>query len=313
MNPGGLLAPVSPSEAVAIAEMVLQTGGARAGGSKLAGRLPLLRLEKLRVYVGTLVGDPVQGDTFYLLVRAATGLWLLHVAPATAATTPLFPNPVLVARARPAGLREIVVNAIEVGTNLGKIVEQLYPERRARVTSVQSIESRPYGEGAKEFFARFSRRGNVLPGLRTQAAGWEICLPVLESGWAEGWVAMLEKMREPVGAEQGAPFSRFGLMLNDVREVRRVAEFEQAMRVGLGRSFDLELDLSEMRDLDLEGLHEMLDSLRLLGVGVQSVELPDGVHEGAFAALLDTRQIGMTVRGEGAAATRSRMHWKRGE
>jgi hypothetical protein len=312
MNPGGLLAPVSPSEAVAIAEMVLQTGGARAGGSKLAGRLPLLRLEKLKVYAGTLVGDPVQGDPFYLLVRAATGLWLLHVAPATAGTTPLFPNPVLVARARPAGLREIVVNAIEVGPNLGTIVEQLYPERRARVTSVQGIESRPYGEGAREFFERFNRRGSILPGLRTREPGWGICLPVLESGWMGGWVAMLEKMREPVGGAEGAPFSRFGLLVDDVRDVRRVAEFERAMRVGLGRSFDLELDLSELRDLEMDGLHGMLDALRLMGVGVQSVELPDGVHEGAFAALLDTRQIGMTVRGEGAA-TGSRTHWKRGE
>jgi hypothetical protein len=311
MNPGGLLAPVSPSEAVAIAEMVLQLGGARAGGGKLAGSLALLRLEKLKVYAGTLVGDPGHGETFYVMVRAGTGLWLLHVAPATAATAPLFPKPVLVARARPAGLREIVVNAIEVGPHLGTIVEQLYPGRRARVTSVQGIESRPYGEGAKEFFERFNRRGNILPGLRTREATWEICLPVLESGWTGGWVAMLEKMRGPVGEKEGAPFSRFGLVVEHVRDVRRVVEFEQAMRVGLGRSFDLELDFSEMGDLEMEGLQGMLDALRLVGVAVRSVELPDGVHEGAFAALLEARQIGMTVRGEGAT-TGVRIHWKRG-
>jgi len=316
MTPSQLLPPVKPSEAVAIADLVVQLTQGRAWSTELRARLqsslPTLKLEKLRALPQTLAPDPAHSSTFYVIVQVDEAHWLLHIAPASAATTPLFPAPILLARVRPSGEREIVVNAIPVAGNLQTIIEGLHPELIARPSSVHQLWSKAAGDGNREFLSQFPKRAGLLPALRSASPGWDFYLDVLLSTWRDGFVAVLEKLTAPPSAEAAAPFSRFSFLVEDPADARGIADFEQRLKSTLHRAFDFEIDLSLHADLDIEELQLLLDNLKLLQCHVQSVELNPQLHVGAFAMALQARQIGLTLVGSGTAELTPgpRMHWK---
>lgn len=312
MMPLTLTPPVSPSEGVAIAEAVMRLSkGGKWDASlrgKLQGLLPTLGLEKVQVFAQTLVVDPRHASTFYLLVESGAKPWLLHIAPATAATTALFPNPVMLARVRPMGEREMVLNAIDAGAYLETMMRELYPEMVARPTAVHSIWS---SSGAPaEFLRGFGKRPGWMAGLRVSEGGWGVYLDVLKTGWRDGLVLVREGLRTV--PEDAAGCSRFSFVVDDLKDVRRVAEWRKGLSEVVRRSHDVELDLSGHAGLEPSALEVLLDHLKLLGVEVQSVELSTNLP--AFAMVLQARQIGMTLREEEPLTTFSgvRMHWKRG-
>jgi hypothetical protein len=307
-----LLPPVKPNEAVAVAEVILNVVQGRGWNPDLRGRLQssltTLRLEQLTVYPQTLVPDPGHASTYYILVSNAAGDWLLHIAPATAATTPLFPKPMLLARVRPSGEREIVVNAVDARAEVRTILQGLFPTMLPRTAGMQQIWSR--AEGIQEFFDGFAKRPNLLPGLRAVVPGWALHLEILLSRWSDGYVAMLEKMTAVPGASELEPYSRFSYLAGDLADARRIANFYTELKTVRRQSFDLELDLSEHQGLDLDVLHGLLDDLKLMGVTVQGVEVSSDVHVPAFAMALQGRQIGITVAGLEPEPNAVRWHWK---
>ena len=320
MTPSQLLPPVKPSEAVVLADLIFRITQGRPWSSDLRGRLasslPTIRLESITPFPQTFAPDPAHASTFFILVHSRSGdspgYWLLHMAPASAATTPLFPSPILLARVRPAGEREIVVNAIPYEENLAAIVNGLHPQLLARSTSVHNIYSKPLDADLAGFLKQFPKRSNLLPALRTTIPGWQVYAPLLLSNWRDGFVAILEKLREVPGTADAAPFSRFSVIADSPFDARSIAAFHSRLKSTVKKAFDFEIDVSEHAELEVEDLHMLLDNLKLLGVGVQSVELNPGLHIPAFATLLQARHIGITLQAQqpGEPISGLRTHWK---
>lgn len=316
MTPTQLLPPVKPSEAVAIADLVFRLSQGRPWSIDLRGKLqsslPALRLEKLQAFAHTLAPDPAHSSTFYLLIETNQEHWLLHIAPASAATSPLFPNPILLARVRPSGEREIVVNAIPAGANIRTIITGLYPNLIARPTSIHSLWSTVPGASLIQLLANQNKRSNVLPAVRTDKSTWQPFLNLLASNWRDGFVAILDQLEQAPTADEAEPFSRFSMIVEDPTDARRIANFDQQLRTVLRRGYDLELNLSSHRKLELDTLHTLLDNLKLIGVPIHSVEIDGQLHVAAFATMLRSRQVGLTLEASEPREPISglRTHWK---
>ncbi len=320
MTPSQFLPPVKPSEAVVLADLIFRITQSRPWSNdlraRLASSLPTISLDSITPFPQTLAPDPTHASTFFVVVHsksgAAPGHWLLHMAPASAATTPLFPNPILLARVRPAGEREIVVNAIPFEENLAAIVNGLHPQLLARSTSVHSIHSKPVNADLTQFLRNFPKHSNLLPAIRTSTPEWQVYAPLLLSNWRDGFVAILEKLREVPTASAAEAFSRFSVIADSPFDARSIAGFHSRLKSTVKKSFDLEIDLSAHALLEAEDLHTLLDNLKLLGVGVQSVELNPGLHIPAFATLLQARHIGITLQAvePGEPVSGLRTHWK---
>ncbi len=320
MTHSQFLPPVKPSEAVVLAELIFQITQNRPWSNdlraRLASSLPTITLESTTPFPLTLAPDPSHASTFFIVVHSKSGdtpgYWLLHMAPASAATTPLFPNPVLLARVRPAGEREIIVNAIPFAENLASILNGLHPQLLARSSSVHSIYSKALDADHLDFLKSFPKRSNLLPAIRTTIPGWQVYAPLLLSSWRDGFVAILEKLREVPSESDAAPFSRFSLIVDAPFDARSIAVFHSRLKSTVKKSFDLEIDLSALAALEADDLHKLLDNLKLLGVNVQSVELNAALHIPAFAMLLQARQIGITLQADepGELISPLRTHWK---
>ncbi|MGH9674916.1 MAG: tagaturonate epimerase family protein, partial [Bryobacteraceae bacterium] len=80
-----------------------------------AGIARSMSFSSVRPYFGSLQHDPVHSSCYYLAVDAIGGArhapLLLRLAPASAPSSGLFPNAILIGRMRPGGGREVVVNA----------------------------------------------------------------------------------------------------------------------------------------------------------------------------------------------------------
>ena len=112
--------PVKASETATLAELIFQNAEGKPVNddlrNRLAGRAGVSPLTTVKPYFGSLVRDPSHPSTYYLAVdgRDSQSL-LLHIALASAPTSGIFPNPLLIGRMRAAG-REIVVNSIPFST-----------------------------------------------------------------------------------------------------------------------------------------------------------------------------------------------------
>lgn len=116
--------PVKASEAASLAELVFAHAGTQplndTARGRLAPRVAGLALSSVRAYPGSLERDPIHSSVFYMAADGLSGdaerPLLLRFAPASAPASGLFPNSILIGRMRPAGEREIVVNAIPFHT-----------------------------------------------------------------------------------------------------------------------------------------------------------------------------------------------------
>jgi hypothetical protein len=318
MSPSPLLQPIKPSEAVAIADLIFRLVQGRGWSNDLRARfassLPGLGLERLRPFALSLAPDPEHANTFYIACQSqgveGASNWLLHLSLASAPASTLFVKPTLVARMRPAGEREVIVNAIPLREALPVLIQTLTPHLLARTTGFSSIWSIPAGPQEEDFLRGFPKRSNLLPGIRATQSSWAPYEALLSAGWKDAFVYILEGLTQPPTREQAAPFSRFAYRMEDLADPRAVLNFYRALKEETGRSFDLELDLSAFPALDEDALHLLLDNLKLLGVSLQSVEIHPGLHAGAFATILQSRQLSLTLRADPPDASLPRTHWK---
>ena len=320
MNPSLLLPPVKPSEAVAIADLVFHLTQGRPWSNDICGRfassIPTLTLQKLKPYPLTLVPDPNQPGTFFVVVLSRTpdgpSHWLLHMAPASAPTTPLFPKPILLARFRPAGEREVIINAVPLEDNLPTFLRTLHPQLLARSTNIHNLWSLPLTADLDGFLAHIPKRGNILPAFRSSQPGWQAYTHILLSNWRDGFVNILEGLTQVPSQEDAEPYSRFSYLVEDPQDARAIAEFHRGLKSTLQRNFDLELDLSRHPNLDIDRLHSLLDNLKLIGIPLQSIELNSTLHIPAFTMLLQARHLGLTLAAAepGDPVNGLRTHWK---
>jgi len=112
--------PLKASEAAALADLIFQHMEGRPLSedlrARLASRAAAVELTSMTPLWGSLARDPVHSSTYYLVVDAGPGSrpqpLLLRMALASAPASALFPNAMLIGRMRPAGAREVVVNAV---------------------------------------------------------------------------------------------------------------------------------------------------------------------------------------------------------
>src|SRR5260370_12512979 len=127
--------PVKASETAALAELIFTHAEGKSLNdelrTRLAGRAGLLQLSSFKPYFGSLARDPGHPSTYYLAAdgRNAQPL-LLHMALASAPTSGIFPNPLLIGRMRAAG-REIVVNSIPFASKDWETVSPSTPQADA--------------------------------------------------------------------------------------------------------------------------------------------------------------------------------------
>jgi hypothetical protein len=108
--------PVKASEAAALAELIFQNvEGKRLNDevrNRLAGRAGQLQISTFKPYFGSLARDPVHPSAYYIAADGRNSQpLLLHIAMASAPTSGIFPNALLIGRMRASG-KEIVVNSI---------------------------------------------------------------------------------------------------------------------------------------------------------------------------------------------------------
>ncbi|MCS7025365.1 MAG: tagaturonate epimerase family protein [Bryobacteraceae bacterium] len=112
--------PMKASEAAALADIIFQMAEGKPLTEelrqRLANRAALLNLQSVTPYFGSLQKDPTHQSTYYLAVdglnREKPQPLLLHIAPASAPASALFPQSFLIGRMRPGGGREVVVNGV---------------------------------------------------------------------------------------------------------------------------------------------------------------------------------------------------------
>jgi hypothetical protein len=162
MNPVPLELPVRAVEAVRAAEVVLKSCEGKQLNDDVRGRagarLSTLGLTSVIAYTASLARDPTHSEAYYMAVDglgagARTAL-LLHMTLASSPTSALFPKPLLLARMRPAGSPEIVVNAIPFG-----------PEDRPQIqTFVERVDHSflPRAQGATPAVTLGGERPEVL-------------------------------------------------------------------------------------------------------------------------------------------------------
>src|SRR5579862_3764386 len=127
--------PVKGSETAAIAELIFQHADGKPLNDDIRNRLTglsgQLHLSTVKPYFGSLVRDTEHSSTYYVAADGRGGQsLLLHIALASAPTSGIFPNLLLIGRMRAAG-REIVVNSIPFSTkdweNLDRYAQRLDP------------------------------------------------------------------------------------------------------------------------------------------------------------------------------------------
>jgi hypothetical protein len=166
--------PVKPSEAAALADLIFGHAEGRPitdeVRNRLAGRLATLGLTSLIPHMGSLQKDPVHSSAYYLAIDAIGGgsanSLLLRMALASSPASALFPDSILIGRMRPAGGREIVVNAIAFG--LG---------------DVQNI--RRYAEHIDRSF--FPRPQGSQSAIAIRVAASELDLPACFDAFRQNW------------------------------------------------------------------------------------------------------------------------------
>ncbi len=115
--------PLDAGEAAALAELIFDRAAGRPLTTELRARLDGiargLRWSSLRAWLGSLARDPVHESAFYVAVDAlgegVAAPLLLRLATASAPSSGLFPNATLIARARLADGREVVISAAPFG------------------------------------------------------------------------------------------------------------------------------------------------------------------------------------------------------
>ncbi len=158
--------PLKTAEAVALAELVYEHAEGRPPSDELRGRLAprieALPLESLTVFASSLERDPIHPSTYYVAVDALGGAapcaLLLRIATASSPASGLFPDALLICRARTSQGAEVVINAIPFA-------------------STDHAHIRTFAEQVNRAF--LPRPQGALPAIAAGNRHPEICLPAI--------------------------------------------------------------------------------------------------------------------------------------
>src|SRR5713226_5544495 len=134
MTPVPFDLPIKTSDAAALAALIFEQADGKPLTddlrNRVADRAEKLRLATVKPYGRSLERDPIHPSTYYVAVDGlANQPLLLHIAPASAPASGLFPKAVLIGRMRAAAGGEIVVNAVPFASTdhdrIGAYAEQV--------------------------------------------------------------------------------------------------------------------------------------------------------------------------------------------
>ena len=285
MTPALFDLPVRTGEAAALASMVLEHAEGKALNdelrARLASRVKALKLSSIQPYFGSLEKDPIHPSTFYLAVDGLEGQPLLmHMAPAIAPSSGLFPKAILIGRMQAAGAkrREIVVNVSPFGpadkerirTFAGEVNRAFLPRsqgnRPAILVRGEWVESN-LPIVFEEFRSILKSKGVNVAGVSAvpETAMWA----AIRTGWREGYT--LEGVTRFSGGTE--------------EDYDRIREKHV-------RGFDFELDS------DAGDLSEVLRKWKEDGRSVQLVAIRAAEDIEELAALARQHQVMLSIDAE---------------
>ena len=232
MTPVPLDLPLRPPEAAEVANLVFWLAEHKPLKEEVRGRigsrLAAMGLESLRPYPGSLERDPVHHSTYYMAVDGQNGEpLLLHMAPAAAPTSSIFPKPLLICRMRQTNGPEIVLNAIPFGPGdyesielfAAKIDPAFLPRAQASRPALVATANFTAFEGFRAIWK--TTRKNLAsiamaPGQTPAEFYYAGIWAAIRAGWREGYTAGIAIALESVDIEpvhlairQTAPLTRF--------------------------------------------------------------------------------------------------------
>ncbi len=309
------------SEAAAIADLLFQAVEGRTLTSdarhRLAGRLKNLETPTVRVYPLSLEQDPIHPSSYYLAVdgmnHGAVTPLLLRLGLASSPASGLFPKSVLIGRMRPAGGREVVVNAIPFGPGDAEQV-RTFTEQVAKGFLPRPQGSQPAlivttedAPGAFEAFRQVLRdtgQNRAAFGVDRAEAATAVIWAAVRAGWREGYSLGLTGIRSAEGLEQCGIFSRYSV------QAEAAAVYDTLRRLK-PRGFDFELDLRGTA-LTTESLSETLQAWRAAGRQVHSVVPPEGSDYEALSTVARQYNALLTLEGPVSLKAHGRGHrWLR--
>jgi hypothetical protein len=301
VTPVPLDLPLRPSEAAELANLIFDQAERKPLTEELrnrvAGRAAVLKLETIRPYFGSLERDPVHPSAYYLAVDGIAGSpQLLYIALATAPTSSIFHQPLLIGRMRRANGPELVINASPFGpTDCGNI--ELF------ATKIDCVFlPRPQGSRAEVvlpadcagafdvFRAVYKRTGKNMAALDGDyhAGLWA----AIRAGWRQGYACICD-------GPAPFPYSRFSLDGTSLQEAAQLHEQIRQARAALKlpAGFDFEVRLPEC---NAERLESSLEWLRNSGHAAQFAA-PDRLSGDLtdFAAVARKHQVTLSLRYRG--------------
>lgn len=246
MTPVPLDLPLRPPEAAELANLVFSLAERKPLNddlrARVAARLAPMRFESLRPCPGSLSRDPVHHSTYYMAVdgymaedsREAEPL-LLHMAPAAAPTSAIFPKPLLIGRMRSARGPEMVLNAIPFGPrdheNIGRFAGQIDAAFAPRAQGTRpAIVAPPIPAAFEGFRAVFKSRRKNLAALGARAGDTDPsdfyygCIwTAIRTGWREEYGARIV-VTDPQNIERCALLSHLAVDVSTLVTAAPTAE-----------------------------------------------------------------------------------------
>ena len=297
MTPVPLELPLDPPEACELANLIFEVAGGKALSddirNRIAARAALLKPVSLTPWMRSVERDPVHPSAYYVAVDGlagggATAPLLLHLAPASAPTSSIYPKPLLIGRMRRPNGAEMVINAIPFGagdrqnveTYAARINPAFHPQPQgARATITVGQDFPAAFEAFRGMQKRTGKNYAALAG-DYHAAVWA----AIRAGWRAPYTVATELADAESVAELGGrgAFSRYsvgvpltaagldsaGAVYQRIRHARAAAK--------ISRGFDVEVVASE--PVAMAGLRGLLEDSQRRG------HLPQLLDAGPVAA-----------------------------
>jgi hypothetical protein len=299
VTPVPLDLPLRPPEAAELASIVFSQAERKPLNEdvrgRIASRLSALRFESLRPFPLSLDRDPVHHSTYYMAIDGQNGEpLLLHMAPAAAPTSAIFPKPLLIGRMRQANGPEMIVNAIPFGPRdhdslerfASKIDAAFLPRAQASRPALLASATPAAFEAFRRVFK--SSRKNVAaieaqPGESPREFYYSGIWAAIRAGWREGYTAGVT-----LAVNSDGP----GALRDAIAEAAPLSRFAVDVSLLVGAPGDADLTFKYGAALKAgEGAHELMRQVRAakritrpfdFEFSLQRAAEPTAAHELAF-------------------------------
>lgn len=334
MTPVPLDLPLRPPEAAELASLVFSLAERKPLNdeirARIASRLAVARFVSLRPYPASLERDPVHHSTYYMAVDGQNGEpLLLHMAPAAAPTSSIFPRPLLIGRMRQPNGPEMVINAVPFGPADRESVERFatqiddafLPRSQGSRGAIVARAGTDSFEGFRAALKRSRKNLAAIaaePGESPAAFYYAGIWAAIRAGWREGYsagigivleTADLDSLREIF--QEAAPLTRVAIDASalvgpDIERALEAAErahelIRQARAARkIARAFDFELSLQNAaRPTTPEELRFCLEWLQRRGHAAQlfAPRVEANSDLGALAAAAQAAQCTLSLDG----------------